>query len=165
MEEVNAAMQELGYPDIALKVPDLTLKSFAQAKDDIGYATPQSLGRLLGDIALHKTLQEQYAEKVLGYMSSNYLWWRLTRNLPHHANLGDNSPIADYGSKEGTYSARKTINDLAFVRTKNGQTMVFCVMMQSMQNADNTLQVAIDSVQNKLFGEIGRLLFEELYAA
>ena len=165
MEEINTLMEELGYSDIRLNVPDFTLKSFTEAKEDIGCATPQSLGRLLGDIAFRKTLQEKYAEKAFAYMSSNYLWWRLTRNLPHRANVGDGSPIADYGSKEGTYSARKTINDLAFIRTKNGQIMIFCVMMRGMQNEDGILQVAIDSAQNKLFGEIGRLLFEELYAA
>lgn len=165
MEEVNRAMRESGYADIMLNVPDFTAKSFAHAKDDIGRGTPKSLGELLGGVALRKALHEERAEKLLSYMSSNYVWWRLTRNLPHHANAGDASPIADYGNKEGTYSARKTISDLAFVRTKNGQLMIFCVMMQGMENADGVLQVAIDSMQNKLFGEIGRFLFEELYAA
>ena len=161
-ELFNSTMKELGYGSTKLTAEKLNKDFFFQSTEDIGYSTPEELGRILSDIILYKTLEKKYSEKLLEYMSMSYLAYRLTRRLPHHTRQGEKAVIERYGSKAGTFTRLKVVNDLAFAVAKDGQQIVISCMMNGLSNEDNILPSVVDSMQNNLLGDIGVLSFEFL---
>ena len=123
-ELFNSTMKGLGYGSTRLTAEKLNKDLFFQSTEDIGYSTPEELGRILSDIISYKMLENKYAEKLLEYMSMSYLAHRLTRRLPHHARRGEEAIIERYGSKAGTYTRLKVVNDIAFAVTKDGQQII-----------------------------------------
>ncbi len=161
-ELFNRMMQDMGYTSTRLVVEKLDNSVFIGSEGDIGYSTPQELGRILGDAMRHISIEQKYENKLLEYMGMNYLSPRLTRGLPHRTRLGDAALIEKYGSKTGTYTRIKVINDLAFVVTAKGESIVMSCMMNGLADENSVRQSVIDSMQNKLFGIIGDIAFNSL---
>lgn len=158
----NSAMRDLRYSSTYLTVEKLSSKIFYNAKEDIGYSTPEELARILGDVMQYKTLEKKYTEKLLEYMSLSYLGWRLTRNLPRRSRYENRAVIKRYGSKSGTFTRLNIVNDLAFVSTNDGQDLVISCMMNGLEDKNIVCPLIVDSIHNKLFGEIGEAVFRLL---
>ncbi len=92
-------------------------------------------------------------------MSMAYDSMRLTRNIPFHPSFG--ATLTCYGSKAGSYSKLKIVNDLAFFSTTGDQHIVISCMV-NLKNKEGLSSRAVDSMQNLLLGKIGEMVFQEL---
>jgi len=158
----NRMMVDMGYASTRLAVEKLDSSVFFGSKGDIGYSTPWELAKILRDAMRYASIEQRYADILIEYMGMNHLSLRLTRGLPHRTRFGDAALIEKYGSKAGTYTRIKVINDLAFAVTAKGESIIISCMMNGLADENGVRPSAVDSMQNKLFGIIGDMAFQSL---